>query len=135
LPLLGEFARRARERGPLIIGRAPDRRRPPAPVQFAAEVVVVFELAEVRQYVFPGPPARPALLPLVVVLRDAAQRDHAHYGGATSNNVSLVVAGQRGVVPGAPVRLQARPHVGFVVIGRRIGIENVGGLLTRRSVL
>ena len=82
----------------------------------------------------PSPSRAPEPLPLVVISGDAAQRDHAHHGRAAADDAPLVVSGRGRIVPVAPMRLQPRPHVVLVVVGRGIDIEDIRRLLPRRRV-
>ena len=90
----------ARERCPLLVGRRGGSGSGPSrAMQFAVEIEIGFELAEIGQHVLPAPPARAEPLPLVVVVRRAAQRDHAHHGRAAADDARLVESGRGRVVP------------------------------------
>ena len=107
---------------------------PVAAVRFACEIEIGFKLPEIGQHALPVPPGRAQPLPLVVVVGRAAQRHHAHHARAAAHHAGLVEAGGVGSVPGAPVRLQRRPHVALVVVGGGIHIEDVGRLVSRCGV-
>ena len=134
LPLVGEILQHLRQRRPLILRRAPDRHRAVAAVHAAAEVEIVLELLEERQHVVPAPAGGAKLLPFGVVVRRAAERHHPHDRGAAAHDATLRIAGQRRIAGEPPVHLQLRPEIGGVVVGRRIGIEHVGGLAAGRRV-
>ena len=120
--------------GHLLLAQPPDRHRAVGAVHAAGEVLVGLELAEERQHVVPAPAGRARLLPFGVVVGRAAKRHHAHHRGAAAHDAALRIAGERRIAGEPPVHLQLRPEIVGVVVGRRIGIEHVGGLAAGRRV-
>ena len=120
--------------GHCSLGRRQIGTGPSVPCMLAAEVLVGLELAEERQHVVPAPAGGAKLLPFGVVVGRAAERHHAHHRGAAAHDAALRIAGERRIAGEPPVHLQLRPEIGGVVVGRRIGIEHVGGLAAGRRV-
>ena len=108
-------------------GDAPDRHRAVLAVQFAAEIKVRFELAEIRQHAVPTPAVGTRARPLVVIGRRAAQRDHAHHRAAAAKYAPLLKAGRRRGLARAPMRFQTVPEVGLVEVRcRKTSVMSAG---------
>ena len=134
LPLLRERMYRFRQRRPVVRPGAADRHRTAAAMHVAAEIQVVLELAVIGQHVVPAPAGRSVRLPFGVVVGRTAIRHHAHHRGAAAHDAPLGKTDQRRIILAAPMHLEAGPEIGVVVIGRGVGIEHVGGLVTRRRI-
>src|SRR5690606_16360125 len=80
-----------REGRPLRARNAVDRNRAVCPVQWAGEIEVPFELAEVRQDAVPAPSVGPERRPFVIVLGRAAIGYLAIDGRAAADQARLLI--------------------------------------------
>ena len=113
------------QRRPILHRGPPDRHRTVLAVRRTAEIDVVLKLPEERQHVVPAPARGAKRLPFGVIVGRATIRNHAHHRRTAADHVCLREARQRRIILPPPMRLQSGPEIGIVVVGARIGIENV----------
>ena len=134
LPFLGKRMHRLGQRRPIRRFGAADRHRPRFAVQRAVEIEVIFKLAVIGQHVVPTPAGGAERLPFGIIVRRAAIGDHSHHRRTAAHDAALGKAHRGRVIPASPVHFKLGPEVGIVVIGARIGIEDVRRLGSRCCV-
>jgi Lon protease-like protein len=89
LPLFVRMAKAAHKLGGDRGAMPSDRGRARVAMHLIRVIEVAFQLAEKRQDFLPAPAFRAGFLPIVVIIGDATEGDHAHDGRAAAKNTGV----------------------------------------------